>query len=93
MKDLNDVLLFIVGRISDEPGVKSACYRIAALNYNSMSICFYEFLIEENIPLRMQQFTTAVLDDGFPIYTLTPMFSDEILDSIWKLLDIRKIQQ
>jgi len=48
----------------------------------------YEFLIEQNVPLHMHQFTTAVLDDGGAIYAFTPVFSDKILNHIWKLLDV-----
>jgi hypothetical protein len=53
-----------------------------------MFVRFYEFVIEQNIPLRMDQFATAMFEDGAGTCTLASMFSNEILNCIWKLSNI-----
>lgn len=53
-----------------------------------MFVCFYEFVIEQNVPLCMHQFVTAMLEDGADTCTLASMFSNEILNCIWKLPNI-----
>jgi hypothetical protein len=53
-----------------------------------MFVCFYEFVIKQNVPLRMHQFATAMLEDGAGACTLASMFSNEILNCIRKLPNI-----
>src|ERR1700729_389082 len=54
------ILLFIVSRVGNDVRIKSAGDLIATLNNDTMFIRIHEFVIQENLPLRMQHFTSTV---------------------------------
>jgi hypothetical protein len=49
-----DSLFWIIGRISEDPRVKTTLDSITTAYHNSMLAGFHKFVIEHNGPLRMK---------------------------------------
>src|ERR1700734_1350678 len=80
-------LLFgIICSVCHKPGIETASYAVTALDDNAMFIRFQEFVIEEYLPLGMDDFTATVGHECFARLVVWPkIFSSEVLESIWKL--------
>jgi hypothetical protein len=80
-------LLWIVGGVCKNARIKSAFNAITALNYKAVHISLHKFIIEKYIPLCMDDFTTAVSHESFAGCLSTCVLGDEILKSIWELVN------
>jgi len=80
-------LLFgIICSICHKLGIETVSYAITALNDNAMFIRFQEFVIEEYLPLGMDDFIVTVGHECFARLVVWPkIFSGKVLKSIWKL--------
>jgi hypothetical protein len=58
---------------------------IAALDNDTVLVRVYEFLIEEDVPLRMQQFTTAMSHEFFAGLLASELLRCKILECIREL--------
>ena len=55
-----DLLFRIIRRVCKDPWIKSTRYPITTFNYDTVLVSLKKFVVEENFPLRMHQFTMAV---------------------------------
>jgi hypothetical protein len=80
-----DLLLRIVGRIGEDPGVEAMFNPITATYHNSMFACFYKLVIQHDLPLFMKQFSVAVCHKVSARAFASEVLCSEILEAIWKL--------
>jgi hypothetical protein len=78
-------LLRIIGRISKNTGVKTSQYSIAALDDNAVFVSIKKLVIDEQIPLRMKQFTTTVGHERFIRTLPSHSFCSKVFEGIWEL--------
>jgi hypothetical protein len=81
-----DILLFwIICRICNDSGIKSASDSVTGFKHNSMFVCFKKLVVQKNIPLCMQDLAAAMGHERFTGHLGSGMLSCKVIERVRKL--------